>query len=288
MTTTTKVLSVENLKYYHSLAEGVFAGSIEIAGQTITLKSAKGTPLGTISIPQQRFDVASGTANGLMSSAHYTKLEGISEHATKVENSTTNGNVKIDGVETPVYAHPTSAAGALGAGLYKITTDATGHVIAGTKVVKGDITALGIPAQDTTYTVATGAKNGLMSSAHFTKLENISAGAQVNVIEKVSVDGKPLVITAKGVNIDLSNFATKDQITSAIKYMGSVENYAALPKSPQQGHMYNVKAADQSHGIGAGTNVVWDGTTWDPMSEMFVIEAVSNTEIDAIFSSKQP
>ena len=36
MTTTTKVLSVENLKYYHSLAEGVFAGSIEIAGQSIT------------------------------------------------------------------------------------------------------------------------------------------------------------------------------------------------------------------------------------------------------------
>lgn len=284
MTTTTKVLNVENLKYYHSLAEGVFAGSIEIAGQAITLKSAKGTTLSTITIPQQKYDLASGSANGLMSSTHYTKLEGISEGATKVENSTVNGNVKIDGSETPVYAHPNSAAGALGAGLYKITTDATGHVIAGTKVVKGDITALGIPAQDTTYTVATGAKNGLMSSAHFTKLEGISAGAQVNVIEQVSVDGKPLVVSGKGVNIDLSNFATKDQVTSAVKYMGSVDNYAALPKNPEQGHMYNVKAADSAHGIGAGTNVVWDGTGWDPMAGMFVIEAVSNTEIDAIFS----
>lgn len=284
MTTTTKVLSVENLKYYHSLAEGVFAGSIEIAGQSITLKSAKGTTLSTITIPQQKYDLASGSANGLMSSDHFTKLEGISEGATKVENSTVNGNVKIDGSETPVYAHPNSAAGALGAGLYKITTDATGHVIAGTKVVKGDITALGIPAQDTTYTVATGAKNGLMSSAHFTKLEGISAGAQVNVIEQVSVDGKPLVVSGKGVNIDLSNFATKDQVTSAVKYMGSVDNYAALPKSPEQGHMYNVKTADSAHGIGAGTNVVWDGTSWDPMAGMFVIEAVSNSEIDAIFS----
>lgn len=38
-----------------------------------------------------------------------TKLEGITANATKVEKSITNGNVKINGVETQVYAHPTSA-----------------------------------------------------------------------------------------------------------------------------------------------------------------------------------
>lgn len=37
------------------------------------------------------------------------KLEGIAVDATKVEKSATNGNVKINGVETQVYAHPTSA-----------------------------------------------------------------------------------------------------------------------------------------------------------------------------------
>lgn len=34
------------------------------------------------------------------------KLEGIAEGATKVEAST-NGKIKINGVDTPVYAHPT-------------------------------------------------------------------------------------------------------------------------------------------------------------------------------------
>lgn len=42
-------------------------------------------------------------------SALKTKLEGITTGATKVEKSTTNGNVKINNIETTVYSHPTSA-----------------------------------------------------------------------------------------------------------------------------------------------------------------------------------
>lgn len=38
-----------------------------------------------------------------------TKLAGISEGANKVEASNTNGNIKIDGTETTVYTHPTTA-----------------------------------------------------------------------------------------------------------------------------------------------------------------------------------
>lgn len=38
--------------------------------------------------------------------ANAEKLDGISEGANKVEASTTNGNIKIDGVETVVYTHP--------------------------------------------------------------------------------------------------------------------------------------------------------------------------------------
>lgn len=58
------------------------------------------------------------------------------------------------------YAHPTYPQKA--SGLYKITVDDTGHVSAVTAVSKSDITALGIPAQDTVYTlpVATDAALG--------------------------------------------------------------------------------------------------------------------------------
>lgn len=37
------------------------------------------------------------------------KLNGIAEGATKTEASETNGNIKINGVETKVYSHPTGA-----------------------------------------------------------------------------------------------------------------------------------------------------------------------------------
>ena len=35
-----------------------------------------------------------------------TKLDGITAGATKVEASTTNGNIKINGTETKVYTEP--------------------------------------------------------------------------------------------------------------------------------------------------------------------------------------
>lgn len=41
-------------------------------------------------------------------SAYKTKLDGIAAGATKVEASSTNGNIKINGTETKVYTHPGS------------------------------------------------------------------------------------------------------------------------------------------------------------------------------------
>ena len=51
-----------------------------------------------------------------------------------------------------VYTHPTYTAKSNG--LYKVTVDSTGHVSETAAVTKADITALGIPAQDTTYTLS--------------------------------------------------------------------------------------------------------------------------------------
>lgn len=69
------------------------------------------------------------------------------------------------------YEHPTYTAKS--SGLYKVTVDGTGHVSAATAVAKSDITGLGIPAQDTTYSVATTSANGLMSSTDKTNLDNL-------------------------------------------------------------------------------------------------------------------
>lgn len=50
--------------------------------------------------------VAVEAGKRLMTNAEGTKLGGIAEGATKVEASTTNGNVKINGTETRVYTEP--------------------------------------------------------------------------------------------------------------------------------------------------------------------------------------
>ena len=87
-----------------------------------------------------------GTLNGMTiggTSGSTYNLNNI----TKVEASSTNGKIKINGTDTTVYTHPSHTAKT--SGLYKITVDSLGHVSAATAVAKADITALGIPGQDT-------------------------------------------------------------------------------------------------------------------------------------------
>lgn len=93
-----------------------------------------------------------GLSTNDYTTAEKTKLAGIAEGANK-------------------YVHPSYTAKT--SGLYKVTVDATGHVSAVAAVTKGDITALGIPGQDTTYPEATTAKTGLMSAADKTKLDGM-------------------------------------------------------------------------------------------------------------------
>lgn len=107
-------------------------------------------------------------------------LTDISEGATKVEASETNGNIKINGEETTVYTHPTTSA--VAAGFKKVGNDDKGHVVLGADVTKQDIVALGIPAQDTTYSdVVAGGASGLMSGADKTKLDGIEVATDPEV-----------------------------------------------------------------------------------------------------------
>lgn len=83
------------------------------------------------------------------------------------------------------------------------------------------------------------------------------------------------------------------KLTSAVTYKGTVASYSALPTSGQTtGDMYNITAADSSHGIKAGDNVVWNGTDWDVQSGTVDLsgcvqnaDAITNAEIDTIVAS---
>ena len=91
----------------------------------------------------------------------------------------TNGHLKVNGSDVTVYTHPAHTAKQNG--LYKVTVDAEGHVSDAQAVTKEDITGLGIPAQDTTYSKATAQADGLMSKEHFTKLEGLNASTTEEV-----------------------------------------------------------------------------------------------------------
>lgn len=111
----------------------------------------------SVTIPE-----ATETNAGLMPPASVTKLKGIDEGANK-------------------YTHPTHTARA--SGLYKITVDKLGHVIAVSAVQKSDITNLGIPDSDTTYGLASAYNNGLMSSTQYSKLSGIESGANKTTVD---------------------------------------------------------------------------------------------------------
>lgn len=90
---------------------------------------------------------------------------------------------KLNGIEAGAnkYTHPAYTANALG--LWKVQTDATGHVVSASKVTKADITALGIPGQDTTYSEASASAAGLMSAADKTKLAGLNIATDSEVQE---------------------------------------------------------------------------------------------------------
>ncbi len=101
-------------------------------GDTVTITKADITALG-IPGSNTTYTDATQTTHGLMSAADKKKLDGVADGANK-------------------YVHPTSAAGAKASGLYKVATDAQGHVTSATAVAKADITALGIPGSQPTVT----------------------------------------------------------------------------------------------------------------------------------------
>ena len=65
------------------------------------------------------------------------------------------------------------------------------------------------------------------------------------------------------------------------KYKGSVADATKLPTTGQTtGDVYNIETAS-AYG-GAGMNVAWDGSKWDPLGEIITITSITNSEIDTI------
>ena len=189
----------DNAEYYagqaktSATAAAADRAAAETASQTAVSKAeaaaASAEAAAKSAIEAKPSAVATQSTNGLMSAADKTKLDGIAENANN-------------------YTHPGYTAQA--SGLYKVTVDSTGHVSAAAAVDKSDITALGIPESDTTYSAATTSAEGLMSAADKTQLDGVTAGAnkythpsytaRASGLYKVTVDSTGHVSAAAAVD----------------------------------------------------------------------------------------
>jgi hypothetical protein len=114
------------------------------------------------------------------------------------------------------YDHAVAHGSAFASGLYKITTNAAGHVTAATAVVKADITGLGIPGQDTVYTHPTTSGN-----------KHIPSGGSTGQFLKWSADGTAVWAADNNTWIALKG-ATADAAGTA--------GYVAAPAKGQQNY----------------------------------------------------
>ena len=201
--------------------------------------------------------------SGLMSAADKTKLDGIAEgaevnvqsdwnvtnttsdayiknkptalpadggNADTVNNHTVETNVPAGAVFTDtVYTHPNYTAKTNG--LYKITVDNTGHVSGTNSVSKADITALGIPAQDTIYSEA-GTSLGLVKSGGDVTISSgvitVNDDSHNHIIG--NIDNLQATLDSKVDSVDGKGLSTND-LTATLK-----SNYDAAYTHSQQAH----------------------------------------------------
>lgn len=147
------------------------------------------------------------------------KVNAIQSGATKVEDSNTNGNIKINGAETNVYTHPNSG---VTAGTYnKVTVNAQGHVTSASNVTNWTGTVSGdISNATATFTTAS-------SRANITSGANIKT--TLGKIAKYFADLKSLAFVDKvgTANLDstlttaYNNRVTTDKVTTSTSITAS-------------------------------------------------------------------
>ena len=167
---------------------------------------------------------------------------------------------------------------------------------------------------------------GLSSNDYTTteknKLAGIAAGAEVNVITSVKVNGTALTVSSKAVDVPKATNATygaivlsdatdgtsaassggtaatpkavsdalsaaktyaDTKVSGVYNYKGSVSTYADLPGSPSTGDVYNVVAAYGDYP--AGTNWAWTGSAWDALGGSFAITFATAQEVTNVLNS---
>ncbi len=155
------------------------------------------------------------------------------------------------------YDHAAAKGSAFSSGLYKITTNAQGHVIAATPVTKADITALGIPGTDTNTTYSFSDKNPTLAWGTKSTVAtvggvdiHVTMPANPNTNTVTTINGKTgaiaaadmaAVLTAAGYKLTDNNttysFSDKNPTLawgtkSTVATVGGVDIHVTMPANP--------------------------------------------------------
>lgn len=134
------------------------------------------------------------------------------------------------------YDHAAAKGSAFASGLYKITTNAQGHVTGATAVQKRDITGLGIPAQDTVYTHPTSSGN-----------KHIPSGGSAGQFLKWSADGTAVWAAISKGTVGLGNVDNTADSDKSVKYAtsaGSASSAGSVAWSNVSGRPSSMPASD--------------------------------------------
>lgn len=115
------------------------------------------------------------------------------------------------------YVHPAGSAPSKASGFYKFSTDSTSHVASVTAVTKADITALGIPSQNTntTYTFANGSAGNFTVTPSGGSAQTVSIGKPANAGNADTVGGISPSAFVKKAGDTMTGALTINQTSSA-------------------------------------------------------------------------
>lgn len=193
------------------------------------------------------------------------------------------------------YVHPAGSAPSKASGFYKFSTDSTSHVASVTAVTKADITALGIPAQNTntTYTFANGSAGNFTVTPSGGSAQTVSVGKPANAGNADTVGGiSPSAFVKKAGDTMTGSlyFNNNSGLSVAVTADGShtVKIGSAVTGGWARGYNFNnnsgaALAAIGCTGTGQTFNYAYIGSTydntwqrWDSSSSVITVPATIN------------
>lgn len=173
------------------------------------------------------------------------------------------------------YVHPAGSAPSKASGFYKFSTDSTSHVASVTAVTKADITALGIPSQNTntTYTFANGSAGNFTVTPSGGSAQTVSVGKPANAGNADTVGGiSPSAFVKKAGDTMTGSlyFNNNSGISVAVTVDGNhtVEIGSAVTGGWARGYSFNnnsgaALAAIGCFGGGQTLSYAYIGSTYD-------------------------